>query len=85
MSHSRWPWLDSLIVFAIWLFYLLLWILSGEPVVIAFRWLRDFLGMSTRALCWWIASVAALAGSAVYLATELWTAKLSVLCGMACL
>lgn len=84
MSHSRYAWLDSLIVFSIWLFYVALWILSGEPVLIGLRGLRDFLGMSTRALCWWIGGVAALIGSAAYLAVKSWP-TISALCGMACL
>lgn len=84
MSHSRYAWLDSLIVFSIWLFYVALWILSGEPVLIGLRGLRDFLGMNTRALCWWIGGVAALIGSAAYLAVQSWP-TISALCGMACL
>lgn len=84
VSSTGREWLDTSIIGSIYALYIVLWCLE-----MVFRFLQDKLGMSARALWWWLGITFGGLGWAAYKLYELWPlvsgSVVKELCGMGCL
>ena len=80
MSEARWPWLDWGIPAACFAIQIMLWCLSGEPVMIVLRWFAERIGITVKAVLWILAGTASGIGWAIFS----WWPKLEALCALGC-
>ena len=62
-----WPRLEWGIVATVFAFGIVLWCLSGEPVMIALRWFAERVGITLKAVLWILAGAASGIGWALFL------------------
>ena len=67
LSQCRWPRLELGIVATVFAFGIVLWCLSGEPVMIALRWFAERVGITLKAVLWILAGAASGIGWALFL------------------
>lgn len=67
MSEARWRWLDTGIIVSAFAIQIMLWCLSGEPVMIALRWFAERVGITLKAALWILAGAASGIGWALFL------------------
>jgi hypothetical protein len=67
MSEARWPWLELAIITTVYALQIVIWCLSGEPIMIALRWFGERVGITLRAVLWILAGAASGIGWALFL------------------
>ena len=67
LSQCRWPRLEWGIVATVFALGIVLWCLSGEPIMIALRWFAERVGITLKAVLWILAGAASGIGWALFL------------------